>query len=152
MFLDGDGGGNNRSGRPRCFGGIRNGMVMSWPKRIKDRGGLREQFHHVIDIMPTILDAVGVQAPTSINGVKQAPIDGTSMVYTWDDVNAKGKRTTQYFELFGNRGKLYEHMREAFQRTNVSALAVGSLFNFGDNNPIRAKAHLSNHGIPFKVV
>ncbi|MCI0702201.1 MAG: arylsulfatase [Planctomycetia bacterium] len=86
------------------FGGIRNGMVMSWPNRIKDFGGLRDQFHHVIDIMPTIFEAAGVQAPASINGVKQAPIDGTSMVYTWDDAKAKGQRTTQYFELFGNRG------------------------------------------------
>jgi arylsulfatase A-like enzyme len=86
------------------FGGIRNGMVMSWPDRIKDIGGLRDQFHYVTDIMPTILEATGVQAPDAINGVKQLPIDGTSMVYTWDDAKAKGRRTTQMFEMFGNRG------------------------------------------------
>ncbi len=86
------------------FGGIRNGMVMSWPKRIKDVSGLREQFHHIIDIAPTIYEAADVQAPASINGVKQAPIDGTSMAYTWDDAKAKGRRVTQYFEMFGNRG------------------------------------------------
>lgn len=86
------------------FGGIRNGVVMSWPNRIKDAGGIREQFHHVIDIAPTIYEAVGVLAPASVNGVKQDPIDGTSMVYTWDDGKAKSHRTTQYFEMFGNRG------------------------------------------------
>lgn len=86
------------------LGGIRNGMVISWPARIKDAGGLRSQFHHVIDIAPTLYEAAGVSAPASINGVKQAPLDGTSMVYTWDDATAKDRRTTQYFELFGNRG------------------------------------------------
>lgn len=86
------------------FGGIRNGMVMSWPKKIKDVGSQREQFHHVIDIMPTILEAASVTAPDSINGVKQARIDGISMAYTWNEAKAVGRRTTQYFEMFGNRG------------------------------------------------
>ncbi len=85
------------------FGGTRNGMVISWPARIKDKGGLRSQFCSVIDIMPTILEAVGVPAPTSINGVGQKPIEGTSLVYSFDDVNAPSKHTTQYFEMFGNR-------------------------------------------------
>ena len=85
------------------FGGTRNGMVMRWPKRIKDVGGLRSQFHYVTDIMPTILEAAGLQAPDSINGVKQLPIDGTSMAYTWGDAKAAGHRTTQMFEMFGNR-------------------------------------------------
>ena len=86
------------------FGGTRNGMVMSWPNKIKDVGTIRDQFHHVIDIFPTILEAAGVTAPESINGVPQRAIDGTSMAYTWGDPHAKGRRTTQYFELFGNRG------------------------------------------------
>jgi arylsulfatase A-like enzyme len=86
------------------FGGVRNGMVMSWPKIIKDVGTIRDQFHHVIDIAPTILEAAGVDAPESINGVAQRPMDGVSMAYTWNDAQAKGRRTTQYFELFGNRG------------------------------------------------
>jgi len=85
------------------FGGTRNGMVISWPAHIKDKGGLRTQFSSVIDIMPTILEAVGVPAPTSINGVAQKPIEGTSLVYTFDDANAPSKHTTQYFEMFGNR-------------------------------------------------
>ncbi len=86
------------------FGGTRNGLVISWPARIKDQGGIRSQFHHVIDIMPTILEAVGVPAPTSINGVTQKPVEGVSMVYSFDDAKAPSKHTTQYFEMFGNRG------------------------------------------------
>jgi arylsulfatase len=85
------------------FGGTRNPVVMSWPKRIKDKGGLRSQFHHAIDIAPTILEAAGVPEPRMINGVAQKPIEGVSMAYTWDDPKAEGRRTTQYFEMFGNR-------------------------------------------------
>ena len=86
------------------FGGTRNGMVISWPARIKDVGGIRSQFCSVIDIMPTLLEAAGVPAPTSINGVEQKPIEGTSLVYTFDDAKAPSKHTTQYFEMFGNQG------------------------------------------------
>ena len=86
------------------WGGTRNGLVISWPARIKDKGGIRTQFHHVIDIMPTILEAVGVQAPSSINGVAQKPVEGVSMVYTFDDAKAPSKHRTQYFEMLGNRG------------------------------------------------
>jgi sulfatase-like protein len=85
------------------WGGTRNGMVISWPARIKDNGGIRPQFHHVIDIMPTILEATGVPVPTSINGVKQKPIEGVSMVYTLDDAAAPSRHQTQYFEMLGNR-------------------------------------------------
>ena len=86
------------------FGGTRNGMVISWPDRIKDKGGIRSQFSSVIDIMPTLLEASGVPAPTTINGVEQKPIEGTSLMYTFDDAKAPSKHTTQYFEMFGNRG------------------------------------------------
>jgi arylsulfatase A-like enzyme len=85
------------------FGGTRNGLVISWPARIKDKGGIRTQFHHVIDIAPTILEAVGVQSPSMLNGVPQKPIEGVSMVYTFEDAKAKSKHRTQYFEMFGNR-------------------------------------------------
>jgi arylsulfatase A-like enzyme len=85
------------------FGGTRNGLVISWPARIKDKGGIRTQFHHVIDIAPTILEAVGVESPSMLNGVPQKPIEGVSMVYTFNDVKAKSKHRTQYFEMFGNR-------------------------------------------------
>ena len=86
------------------FGGTRNGLAISWPKRIKARGETRHQFHHVIDIAPTILEAVGVDFPAQFNGVAQKPIEGTSMVYTFDDVDAPSRRTTQYFEMLGNQG------------------------------------------------
>jgi arylsulfatase A-like enzyme len=85
------------------FGGTRNGMVISWPDRIKDKGGIRTQFHHVIDIAPTILEAVGVQMPAMLNGVPQKPIEGVSMVYSFDDLKAPSTRRTQYFEMFANR-------------------------------------------------
>ncbi len=85
------------------FGGTRNGMVISWPKGIAARGELRTQFHHCIDIVPTILEVAGVTAPASVNGVTQKPIEGVSMAYTFADPNARSRRTKQYFELLGNR-------------------------------------------------
>ena len=83
---------------------------MSWPGHITDKGGIRTQFHHVIDIVPTILEATGIPAPDTINGIKQRPMDGVSMVYTWDkaNANAPSKRTTQYFEMLGNRAIYHE--------------------------------------------
>jgi arylsulfatase len=85
------------------FGGTRNGMAMSWPARIKDAGGIRHQFHHVIDIVPTILEATGIPEPVMVNGIAQRPIEGLSMAYTWNDADAPGERLTQYFEMFGSR-------------------------------------------------
>ena len=85
------------------FGGTRNGLVISWPARIKDKGSIRTQFSSVIDIAPTILEAVGVQAPAMLNGVPQKPIEGFSMVYTFDNPKAKSAHRTQYFEMFCNR-------------------------------------------------
>jgi arylsulfatase A-like enzyme len=88
------------------FGGTRQGMAIAWPKVIKDKGGIRTQFHHMIDIVPTILEATGIPAPVMVNGIAQKPIEGVSMVYTFDKANADApsKRDTQYFEMFGNRG------------------------------------------------
>ena len=84
------------------FGGTRQGMAISWPGHIKDVGGIRTQFHHIIDIVPTILEATGIQAPDMVNGITQKPIEGVSMAYTFDEANAKApsKRDTQYFEMF----------------------------------------------------
>jgi arylsulfatase A-like enzyme len=86
-------------------GGTAQGVAMSWPGHITDVGGIRHQFHHVIDIVPTILEATGIAAPDTINGIKQRPIEGVSMVYTWDKANANAptRHTTQYFEMLGNR-------------------------------------------------
>jgi arylsulfatase A-like enzyme len=85
------------------FGGTRNGMVMSWPARIKDRGGIRPQFSHVIDIVPTIYEAIGITPPTVMDGAEQKPLEGTSLVYTFDNAAAPTRHTAQYFELVGNR-------------------------------------------------
>ncbi|MEC4747051.1 arylsulfatase [Methylomicrobium sp. Wu6] len=85
------------------FGGTRNGMVIHWPKRIKAKGEVRPQFHHVIDIAPTVLEAAGLPEPKSVNGTSQEPIEGVSMVYSFEDPNAASRHTTQYFEIFGNR-------------------------------------------------
>ena len=90
------------------FGGTRNPVVMSWPARIKDGGGVRSQFHHVIDLTPTILEAAGVPEPYQVNGVPQKPIEGTSMMYSFDDAKAPEQRQTQYFEMFGNRAIYHE--------------------------------------------
>jgi arylsulfatase A-like enzyme len=88
------------------FGGTRQGLAISWPARIKDVGGIRGQFHHIIDIVPTILEATSIRAPESVDGITQNPIEGGSMVYTFDKANtaAPSTRTTQYFEMAGNRG------------------------------------------------
>lgn len=96
------------------FGGTRNGMVISWPKHIKDVGDVRYQFSHVIDIFPTILEAIGIEAPTQVNGVNQKPIEGTSLAYTFDatddhgndlsEINSLSRHTTQHFEVGGNQG------------------------------------------------
>ena len=85
------------------FGGTTNGLVISWPARIKDKGSIRTQFHHIIDIAPTILEACGVQAPAVLNGVPQKPVEGVSMVYSFDNAQAPSKHRTQYFEMFANR-------------------------------------------------
>jgi hypothetical protein len=85
------------------FGGTRNGMVVCWPKRIKAKGEVRSQFHHVIDVAPTVLEAAGLPEPKIVNGTTQAPIEGVSMMYTFDDSKAESRHKTQYFEIFGNR-------------------------------------------------
>ena len=85
------------------FGGTRNGMVIHWPQGIKEKGGLRSQFSHVIDIAPTILEAAGLPEPKTVNGTVQTPIEGTSLVYAFNDAKAPERHKTQYFEMFGNR-------------------------------------------------
>ncbi len=90
------------------FGGTRNGMVMHWPDRIKAGGEIRSQFHHVIDVAPTVLEAATLPEPKMVNGVEQRPMDGVSMLYTVDDANAEDRRKTQYFEMFANRAIYHE--------------------------------------------
>jgi arylsulfatase A-like enzyme len=90
------------------FGGTRNPMIVSWPARIKDRGGLRQQFMHVIDVVPTLYEVIGITPPTELNGITQKPIEGISLAYTFDDAQAKERHTTQYFELGANRGLYHD--------------------------------------------
>jgi arylsulfatase A-like enzyme len=90
------------------FGGTRNGMVMHWPKGVKGNGSVRPQFHHVVDVAPTVLEAAGIPHPKLVNGVEQRPMDGVSMLYSTSDPKAADRRKTQYFEMFGNRGVYHE--------------------------------------------
>jgi len=90
------------------LGGIRNPMVVTWPNRIKDHGALRSQFHHVIDIAPTLYEAAGVPFPRIIDGVAQRPLDGVSFLYSFTDPAAPSPHTTQYFEIAGTRGLFHD--------------------------------------------
>ncbi len=90
------------------FGGTRNGMVLHWPKGIKAKGEIRSQFHHVVDVAPTALEAAKLPQPKVVNGIKQRPMDGVSMLYSADNAKAPERRKTQYFEMFGNRGIYHE--------------------------------------------
>jgi len=99
------------------FGGTRNGMVMHWPKGFSSKGEIRSQFHHVNDIAPTIIEAARLPEAKIINGVKQLPMDGVSILYAADNPKAKGQHTTQYFEMFGNRAIYHEGwLARAFHR------------------------------------
>ena len=90
------------------FGGTRNAIAISWPKKIKDFGSLRTQFHHVIDIAPTIYDIAGITPPTHVNGIEQMPIHGTSMQYSFDSATKPSTHTSQYFEILGNRALYHD--------------------------------------------
>jgi arylsulfatase len=105
------------------FGGTRNGMVMHWPKGIAAKGELRSQFHHVIDIAPTVLEAATIPEPKTVNGIPQRPMDGVSMLYAAADAKAPGRRTTQYFEMFGNRA-IYQDGWTAVTRHSIPWLSV----------------------------
>lgn len=86
------------------WGGTRNGTIVHWPQGIEERGGQRTQFTHCIDVAPTVLEAAGLPEPTSVNGVMQSPMEGTSMLYSFNDADAAEQHDLQYFEMFGNRG------------------------------------------------
>ena len=100
------------------WGGTRNGTIVRWPSGIKTKGEIRHQFHHVIDVAPTVLEAAGLPAPTFVNGIQQAPFEGVSMTYTFDAADADDRHTTQYFEMFVNRG-IYHRGWTAVTRHSV---------------------------------
>jgi arylsulfatase A-like enzyme len=116
------------------FGGTRNGTIVHWPKGIKGKGEVRSQFHHVIDIAPTILELAGLPQPLAVNGVQQHPIEGVSMAYSYNDPKAKERHETQYFEMFGNRG-IYHKGWTAVTRHKTPWLLVGEKVPaFDDDN------------------
>jgi len=106
------------------WGGTRNGTVVHWPRGIESRGEVRTQFHHVIDLAPTVLDAAGLPEPTFVHGVQQMPLQGVSMIYSFDDPGAADRRQTQYFEMFGNRG-IYHHGWSAVTKHKTPWILVG---------------------------
>lgn len=110
------------------LGATRNPLVITWPERIRDKGGLRSQFGHVNDIVPTLLEAIGIEMPEKVNGVPQKPISGTSLAYTFDQPDAPERHRTQYFEVFGHRSIYHEGwMASAFHaRYPWQAFAMGN--------------------------
>jgi arylsulfatase len=107
-------------------------VVVHWPKGIREKKGLRTQFHHVIDVAPTMLEAAGIKEPKVVNGVEQKPIEGVSMLYTFNDGAAKSHRTVQYFEMFGNRG-IYQDGWMATTRHGRLPWGAGSPGGFDDD-------------------
>jgi arylsulfatase len=108
------------------WGGTRNGTVVHWPRGIGARGEVRQQFHHVIDVAPTVLEAAGIPEPKSVNGVEQKPYEGVSMLYAFDDADAAERHTTQYFEMFCNRG-IYHEGWTAVTRHSTPWVMTGDL-------------------------
>jgi arylsulfatase len=106
------------------WGGTRNGTIIHWPKGIKGKGEMRSQFHHLIDVAPTILEAAGLPEPLSVEGIQQEPIHGISMLYSFNDAKAAERHETQYFEMFGNRG-IYHKGWTAVTRHKTPWLLVG---------------------------
>jgi len=112
---------------------------VSWPKGIKARGEIRTQFHHVIDVVPTVLEAANLPQPVRVNGVDQRPIEGTSMLYAFADPKAPGRRTTQYFEIFGNSGIYHDGWFASTTPTRLPWSGVGN-----DMNVLTTKWELYN--------
>ena len=114
------------------WGGTRNGTVVHWPKGIKAKGEIRNQFHHVIDVAPTILEAAQLPEPYMVNSVAQVPMQGVSMMYSFDDAKAAERRETQYFEMFGNRG-IYHKGWTAVTRHRTPWILTGKMPPFDDD-------------------
>lgn len=115
------------------WGGTRNGTIVHWPDGIDDPGGLREQFTHVIDVAPTVLEAAGLPQPTFVNGVQQSPIEGTSMLYAFKAADADERHDLQYFEMFGNRGIYHKGWSAVTKHKTPWILVGGQLPDFDDD-------------------
>ncbi|MGB0115095.1 MAG: arylsulfatase, partial [Ilumatobacteraceae bacterium] len=115
------------------WGGTRNGTIVHWPNGIEEKGGLREQFTHVIDIAPTVLEAAGLPEPTMVNGVQQSPMEGTSMLYTFNQPAEPERHDLQYFEMFGNRGVYHQGWSAVTKHKTPWILIGGDLPAFDDD-------------------
>jgi arylsulfatase len=115
------------------WGGTRNGTIVHWPAGIADRGGLRSQFTHVIDLAPTILEVAGLPEPTMVNGVQQSPMEGTSMLYTFGDADAPERHQLQYFEMFGNRGIYHKGWSAVTKHRTPWVMVGGTVPAFDDD-------------------
>ena len=115
------------------WGGTRNGTIVHWPKGIKEKGGIRNQFCHVIDVAPTVLEAAGLPEPTMVNGVQQSPYEGTSMLYSFNDAKAPERHETQYFEMFCNRGIYHKGWSAVTKHRTPWEMEGGKLPAFDDD-------------------
>lgn len=116
------------------WGGTRNGCAVSWPNGMEARDEIRNQFHHVIDIVPTILESAGLPEPYMVNGIAQKPIEGVSMAYSFDDAEAEGRHETQYFEMFGNRGIYHQGWTAVTKHRTPWALGQVQLPKFSEDD------------------
>jgi arylsulfatase A-like enzyme len=140
------------------FGGTRNGTIVHWPKGIQSKAEIRAQFHHVIDVAPTILEAAGLPEPSFVNGVQQHPIEGVSMLYSFNDAKAADRHETQYFEMFGNRGIYHKgwtavtHHRTPWAALNVKTVAFDDdLWELYDTTKDWSQAHDLSKQMPEKL-
>ena len=140
------------------FGGTRNGAIIHWPKGITRKGEIRSQFAHCIDVAPTILEAAGLPQPTFVNGVQQHPIEGVSMLYTFNDAKAPDQHETQYFEMFGNRGIYHKgwtavtHHRTPWAALNVKTIAFDDdMWELYDTTKDWSQAHDLSKEMPEKL-
>ena len=115
------------------WGGTRNGTIVHWPEGIKEKGGLRSQFTHCIDVAPTILEAAGLPEPTMVNGVLQSPMEGTSMLYSFNEPDAPERHDLQYFEMAGNRGVYYKGWSAVTKHRTPWVMVGGTLAAFDDD-------------------
>jgi arylsulfatase A-like enzyme len=138
------------------WGGTRNAMIVRWPKGIKAKGEIRNQFHHVIDVAPTILECAGLPEPVMVNGVGQVPMQGVSIAYSFDETKAAERRETQYFEMFGNRG-IYHQGWTAVTRHSTPWLMLGrpqfndDVWELYDTNKDWSQAHDLSKQMPDKL-
>ena len=115
------------------WGGTRNGTIVHWPKGIEEKGGVRNQFSHVIDVAPTVLEAAGLPEPAFVNGVMQSPMEGTSMLYSFQDAEAPEQHDLQYFEMFGNRCIYFKGWSAVTKHRTPWVMVGGELPAFDDD-------------------